>query len=113
MGASAYEAGGRAVPCDAEGFLLSSADWTEDLARQLAAGMGMELTERHLAVLHEARRYYEDYAVPPPQRGLILSLRQHGHGDLASSAVLATLFGGSAVRAIARLAGLPKPASCL
>jgi sulfur relay (sulfurtransferase) DsrC/TusE family protein len=37
--------GTRQVHVDAEGFLTDYDEWTEDLARQLAAQIGIELTD--------------------------------------------------------------------
>ena len=46
------------VHVDAEGFLTDYDEWSEDLARQLAAQIGIELTDAHFTVLRFLRSDY-------------------------------------------------------
>ena len=48
------------VHVDAEGFLTDYDEWNEDLARQLAAQIGIELTDAHFPVLRFLRADYAD-----------------------------------------------------
>ena len=43
------------IQTNAEGYLANRADWSEELANELAAKMGVALTEEHWHVLNTAR----------------------------------------------------------
>jgi Rod binding domain-containing protein len=46
---------GREIHVDEEGFLTDPSEWDEELAKQLAANIGLELTDRHYEVIRFAR----------------------------------------------------------
>ncbi len=105
--------GGKKIETDPEGFLINRDDWSPDLMEKMAKDDGLELTEAHRLIISTVRSYFEQYATTPPMRGLIALLKKQGHGDLASSVVLARLFPKGAAKSAARYAGLPKPAKCI
>ena len=43
------------IQTDAEGYLANREDWSEELAQELAASMGVSLTDEHWKVLNTAR----------------------------------------------------------
>jgi len=94
------------VHVDAEGFLTDYDEWSEDLARQLAIQIGIELTTAHLNVLRFLRA---DYA----ERGETATLR--GVSTRAGVPVkeLFALFPGKPAKKMAYIAGLPKPVGCV
>ena len=94
------------VHVDAEGFLTDYDEWNEELARQLAAQIGIELTDAHLRVLRFLRA---DYA----ERGETATLR--GVSTRAGVPVkeLFALFPGKPAKKMAYIAGLPKPVGCV
>jgi len=94
------------VHVDAEGFLTDYDEWSEDLARQLASQIGIELTNAHLSVLRFLRA---DYA----ERGETATLR--GVSTRAGVPVkeLFALFPGKPAKKMAYIAGLPKPVGCV
>jgi TusE/DsrC/DsvC family sulfur relay protein len=98
--------GSRQVHLDAEGFLTSYDEWTEDLARQLAAQIGIELTDAHWKAIRFLR---EDF----PAQGETATLRRVS--TLAGIPIkdLFTLFPGKPAKKMAYIAGLPKPRGCV
>jgi TusE/DsrC/DsvC family sulfur relay protein len=94
------------VHVDAEGFLTEYGEWDDELARQLAAAIGIELTEAHWKAIRFLR---EDY----PTRGETATLRRVS--SLAGIPVkeLFTLFPGKPAKKMAYIAGLPKPHGCV
>ncbi len=94
------------VHVDAEGFLTDYDEWTEDLARQLAGQIGIELTPAHFKVLRFLR---EDYKA----QGETATLRRVS--TLAGVPVkeLFALFPGKPAKKMAYIAGLPKPVGCV
>ena len=60
--------GSSCVHVDAEGFMTDYNEWNEDLAKQLAAQIGIELTEAHLRVLRFLRADYAEQGETPTLR---------------------------------------------
>ncbi|MEM1412470.1 MAG: TusE/DsrC/DsvC family sulfur relay protein [Pseudomonadota bacterium] len=98
---------------DHEGFLKEYRQWNEAAAERIAADSRIALTAVHWQVLHAARAYYERYERSPEMRPFINWLRREGPQDQGSSIALMTLFPDETVRLISKIAGLPKPSSCL
>jgi TusE/DsrC/DsvC family sulfur relay protein len=98
--------GSSQVHLDAEGFLTNYDEWTEDLARQLAAQIGIELTDAHWKAIRFLR---EDF----PAQGETATLRRVS--TLAGIPIkdLFTLFPGKPAKKMAYIAGLPKPRGCV
>jgi tRNA 2-thiouridine synthesizing protein E len=98
--------GATAVHVDAEGFLTEYDEWNEPLATQLAAQIGIELTDAHWEIIRFLR---QDYA----EQGETATLRRAS--TLAGVAVkdLFTLFPGKPAKKMAYIAGLPKPHGCV
>jgi tRNA 2-thiouridine synthesizing protein E len=94
------------VHVDAEGFLTEYGEWDDEVARQLAAATGIELTEAHWKAIRFLR---EDY----PTQGETATLRRVS--TLAGIPVkeLFTLFPGKPAKKMAYIAGLPKPHGCV
>lgn len=40
-------------------------DWSEELAKEIAAREGIALTEKHLEIIRFARKFYEDNLIDP------------------------------------------------
>ena len=91
---------------DAEGFLTDYAEWNDDLARQLAAAIGIELTDEHWKVIRFLR---EDY----PAQGETATLRRTSTLAGVPIKALFTLFPGKPAKKMAYIAGLPKPKGCV
>ncbi|HKT02816.1 MAG TPA: TusE/DsrC/DsvC family sulfur relay protein [Rugosimonospora sp.] len=94
------------VHVDAEGFLTEYDEWTPDLARQLAAAIGVELTGAHWPVLRFLR---EDYAAQHETA----TLRRVATRTGTPIKDLFTLFPGKPAKKMAYIAGLPKPHGCV
>ncbi len=94
------------IHVDAEGFLTNFDEWAEDLARQLAGQIGIELTPEHFAVLRFLRADYSE-------QGETATLRRVS--TLAGVPVkqLFALFPGKPAKKMAYIAGLPKPVGCV
>lgn len=100
-------------PFDAEGFLLDLDRWSENLARQLAAREGIELTPAHWEIVYLVRRFYADYRLSPAMRPLVQFTRRHLGPEKGQSIYLMQLFPGGSAKLVCKIAGLPKPDNCL
>jgi TusE/DsrC/DsvC family sulfur relay protein len=96
----------RQVNVDAEGFLTEYSEWDEDLARTLAAQIGIELTDRHWPAIRFLRTDYAD-------RGETPTLRRVSTVGGIPIKTLFELFPQKPAKKLAYIAGLPKPHGCV
>jgi tRNA 2-thiouridine synthesizing protein E len=94
------------IHVDPEGFLTEYTEWDEDLARALAAQIGIELTEAHWRVLRFLRL---DYAA----QGETATLRRVSTLAGVPIKELFELFPAKPAKKMAYVAGLPKPHGCV
>lgn len=95
-----------ALQTDAEGYLANRDDWSEDLAKQLAAKMGIELGDEHWKVLTTARAIEGESGSSPGLR----KISKRSETPIKS---IYKLFPDGPAKLIAKIAGIPKPKSCL
>lgn len=98
--------GGREVHVDSEGFLTEYGEWDEDLAKQLATNIGIDLTEAHWAAIRFLRRDY-------PEHGETATLRRVSTVAGIPTKELFALFPKKPAKKMAYVAGLPKPRGCV
>lgn len=98
---------------DKDGFLADLNNWSKDVAAELAATEGIELTEQHWEILNLLRAFYMEFELSPAMRPLSRYIKEHLGAEKASSIYLLTLFPGSPARLAAKIAGLPRPENCL
>ncbi|HEY6747215.1 MAG TPA: TusE/DsrC/DsvC family sulfur relay protein [Mycobacteriales bacterium] len=98
--------GGHSVHVDAEGFLTAYDEWDEDLARVLAAAIGIELTDAHRKVIRFLREDYREKGETPTTR------RVQAVGGVPVKEQFA-LFPKKPGKKMAYVAGLPKPRGCV
>jgi tRNA 2-thiouridine synthesizing protein E len=98
---------------DAEGFLRKPEDWSAEVAEQLAAAEGLELSTAHWEIINLLRAYYQAYEHSPAMRPLVKYCAINLGADKGRSIYLMSLFPGSPAKLGSKLAGLPKPDNCL
>ena len=98
---------------DKEGYLTNLSDWTEQLAVEIATDESITLTPAHWEILNLLRKYHKRYQMSPATRALISYVKRELGPDKGKSTYLMRLFGGSAAKQAAKIAGLPKPDNCL
>jgi TusE/DsrC/DsvC family sulfur relay protein len=98
--------GATEIHVDAEGFLTEYDEWTEPLAAQLAAQIGVELTSEHMEIIRFLRK---DYA----EQGETATLRRVSTLTGVPVKTLFTLFPNKPAKKMAYIAGLPKPQGCV
>lgn len=95
------------VAFDDKGYVADPSQWTEDLARAIAAAQGIpELNERHWAALMAARNDYLDNGVSP-------NIRRITTISDVTTKELYQLFPKAPGMTVARVAGIPKPVGCI
>ncbi len=88
-----------------EGYLKNAKEWTEEWARSVAASHGITLTEKHWEVLRWLRQKQE--------QGLSLTIRKVANSGLADIKQFYQLFPGGPLKISSKIAGIPKPVSCI
>jgi dissimilatory sulfite reductase related protein len=92
---------------DAEGFLVDSGSWTEEIAGKIAAENGIPvLTARHWLVVRFMRdRFLKTGAAP--------SIRSLGKESGVPVRELYELFPKGPAKLAAKIGGIPKPRGCI
>jgi tRNA 2-thiouridine synthesizing protein E len=98
---------GTEVTVNDEGFFTDPAQWTEDMAPQIARQGGIaELTDRHWQVIKFMRQEYQARGTGPTVRVL-------GKTSGVSIKELYQLFPQGPAKIAAKIAGIPKPRGCI
>ncbi|NPA43637.1 MAG: TusE/DsrC/DsvC family sulfur relay protein [Chlorobi bacterium] len=97
--------GNYTVHTDPEGYLTDFNEWNEDVARAIAAEHGIELTDKHWEVI----RYLQDKY----RKGEPLSIRGIKKSGVVDIKEFYSLFPGGPLKISTKIAGIPKPKSCL
>ncbi|MEL4454307.1 TusE/DsrC/DsvC family sulfur relay protein [Lutimonas vermicola] len=96
---------GTQVNVSEEGYLENMNEWNEDIAKEIASEVGIELTDKHFEVLNYLREKTE--------AGEALSIRKVGKSGITDIKGLYKLFPKGPLKFSAKIAGIPKPASCV
>ena len=96
---------GRAVEVNEDGYLTEPAQWTETIASELAQEAGIALTPKHLEVIHFLRDRHAS--------GKPLTIRRVGKSGIVTIKEFYGLFPGGPLKVSSKIAGIPKPASCV
>ena len=100
------EYAGHAVDVNEEGFLVDAAQWTPEVANDIAREVGISLTPRHWQVIAFCREDAAREGTPP---GLRRIAKQSG----VDTKELYQLLPKGPGKLAARIAGLPKPQGCI
>jgi tRNA 2-thiouridine synthesizing protein E len=96
-----------------QGFLLDFHQWDEAVAEQLALLNHILLTDKHWQIILFIRRYYLQYKHLPNTRVFIKAIAKEFGDDIGNSRYLHQLFPDGPLKYACKLAGLPKPPTCL
>jgi len=97
----------RAIDVDAEGFLTDPAQWSEEVAEEIARASGIpELSPRHWQVIRFMRERYLTTGSAP-------SIRSLGKESGVSVKELYELFPKGPAKLAAKIGGIPKPRGCI
>ena len=94
------------VQVDPEGYLAQPGQWTPPIGEAIAAELGVTLGPDHWEVINFAREDHADSGKSP-------GLRRVTQRTSVKMKRLYQLFPGGPGKKLARIAGIPKPKSCL
>jgi dissimilatory sulfite reductase related protein len=96
---------GNPITVNEEGYLTNLSQWNEHVAEELAKEAHIELTPRHWLLL----KYLQDeYRKEVP-----ISIRKIGKSGVVDIKELYQLFPTAPLKVSSKIAGIPKPASCI
>jgi tRNA 2-thiouridine synthesizing protein E len=93
------------VAVNAEGYFENPEQWTKEMATEMAKEYNLELTDKHYAVIDFLRKKH--------MAGEQLSIRKVGQSGIADIKEFYALFPGGPLKISSKLAGIPKPVSCV
>ena len=88
-----------------EGYLEDMSQWNEEIAKEIAKEIGIELTPKHFEVLNYLR---EKTAAKEA-----LTIRHVGKSGIVDIKGLYKLFPKGPLKFSSKIAGIPKPTSCI
>lgn len=97
--------GGKSISVNDEGFLTDLSQWTKEVAEDIAKEENITVTDKHFEVL----AYLQDqYKNDNP-----LSIRSVGKSGVVGIKELYELFPKGPLKISSKMAGIPKPKSCI
>lgn len=88
-----------------EGYLKNYDDWNEQWAADVAASYHITLTDKHWDVLRWLRKKQAE--------GTALTIRKVANSGLVDIKAFYQLFPGGPLKVSSKIAGIPKPVSCI
>lgn len=97
---------GITVDVNDEGYFTNPSQWTKDIALEIAKEEGIDtLTDQHYAIIEFLRNRH--------MNGDALSIRSINHSGVIDVKTFYQLFPGAPLKKATKIAGIPKPASCV
>lgn len=96
---------GKSIEINEDGYMTDSSQWNHEVAGEIAKEEGFELGEKHFQVLEFLRDKQES--------GATLTIRSIGKSGIVDIKEFYTLFPGGPLKKATRIAGIPKPSSCV
>ena len=88
-----------------EGYLTDFSQWTEEIGNEIAKQEGIEMTDRHWEVI----KWLQDQV----QADVALSIRGIKKSNVLDIKEFYALFPGGPLKISTKIAGVPKPKSCI
>jgi tRNA 2-thiouridine synthesizing protein E len=96
---------GQTIDLNNEGYLTDIKQWTKEVAMHIAQEEGITLTDGHWPVIEYLQEQY--------RKEVPLSIRKVGKSGVVDIKQFYALFPGGPLKKASRIAGIPKPASCI
>lgn len=96
---------GVSVDVNDEGYMTDSSQWNKEVAAAIAAEEGIELTDKHFEVL--------DFMRGKVSEGATLTIRGINKSGVVNAKEFYQMFPGAPLKKSTKIAGVPKPESCI
>lgn len=105
--------GDKRIETTGQGFLIHLSDWNEEVGHCLAEKDNIKLTSPHWEIIFFIREYYQLYKHLPNARVFTKAIAKKLGEDKGNSRYLHKLFPEGPLKYACKIAGLPKPPTCL
>ena len=96
---------GVAVEVNDEGYFTDPSQWTKEIAVDIAKQEGVELTDKHFEMLEYLRNKFNS--------GEQLTIRGINKSGIVDVKTFYQMFPGAPLKKSTKIAGIPKPTSCV
>lgn len=96
---------GKAVSVNEEGYLTDFSQWDNQVGEELAKEASITMSQRHWDVIHYLQDQYK--------KEVALSIRKVGSSGVVDIKEFYALFPQGPLKTATKIAGIPKPASCI
>ena len=96
---------GKTIAVNEEGYLINFSQWDETVGEELAKEANINLSPAHWSLLHYIQDEYKK-EVP-------LTIRKIGKSGVVDIKGFYQLFPTAPLKTASKIAGIPKPASCI
>jgi len=96
---------GKTIHVNEEGFMTDFKEWTKEIGEALSAEANISLTPKHWQVL--------EYLQTEVKNNVPLSIRKIGKSGVTDIKEFYSLFPNAPLKTATKIAGVPKPASCI
>lgn len=96
---------GKSITVNEEGYLTDFSQWDEKVGEEIAAEFNISLSPRHWEVVKYLQNEHKN------QEGL--SIRRIGKSGVVDIKEFYSLFPNAPLKTSTKIAGIPKPASCI
>lgn len=96
---------GNSIQVNDEGYLTDFSQWSREVGLAIAENEGIAMTDQHWAVVNFLQEQYK--------KEVALSIRKIGKSGVVSIKEFYALFPKGPLKISSKIAGIPKPASCI
>ena len=96
---------GVTVDVNDEGYMTNPSQWTKEIAVEIAKELNIALTDKHYQVLNFLRERHA--------KGEQLTIRSVGKSGIVDIKEFYVLFPAGPLKFSSKIAGIPKPTSCV
>ena len=96
---------GCTITVNEEGYLTDLSQWTKEICVELAKEEGIDITDRHMDVI--------EYLQDQQRQEIALTIRKVGKSGVVTIKEFYELFPNGPLKISSKVAGIPKPISCI
>lgn len=95
----------KGINLDSEGYLTDLNQWNKEIGIEIAQAEDIDMSDKHWEVI--------DYLQNQERNEVALSIRKIGKSGVVSIKEFYTLFPNGPLKTSSKIAGIPKPKSCI
>ncbi len=95
----------KSISVNEEGYLINFSQWTKEVGEEIAKDYNIDLTPRHWEVITYLQNEHKNESP--------LSIRKIGKSGVVDIKEFYALFPDGPLKISTKIAGIPKPASCI